>query len=119
MFATLQQKQVKRSLLVVISDVVDSESSELFRASLLRLQRRHIVLFAALKTPVLRDIVDEPVNTMLDAARKAVTFRLLRERERALHSLGRGGVFVLDVEPSELTAPLINSFVELRQRNLL
>ncbi len=119
MFATLQQKQVKRSLLVVISDVVDSESSELFRASLLRLQKRHIVLFAALKTPVLRDIIDEPVNTMLDVARKAVTFRLLREREHALHSLGRGGVFVLDVEPSELTVPLINSFVELRQRNLL
>jgi hypothetical protein len=36
-----------------------------------------------------------------------------------LHSLSRGGVHVLDVTPSELTAPLVNQFVDLRQRNLL
>jgi uncharacterized protein (DUF58 family) len=119
MFATLQRRQAKRSLIVVLSDVVDAETSEQFRASLLRLQRRHVVLFAALRTPALKRIVREPVETILDGARKAVTFRLLHERERALHSLHRGGVFVVDVEPTQLTAPLINQFIELRQRNLL
>jgi hypothetical protein len=29
------------------------------------------------------------------------------------------GVFVLDVEPSQLTVPLVNQFIDLRQRNLL
>jgi hypothetical protein len=77
------------------------------------------VLFAALRTPILRRIVHEPVATLLDGARKAVTFRLLHEREQALHSLHRGGVFILDVEPTQLAAPLINQFIELRQRNLL
>lgn len=119
MFAALQRRQAKRSLIIVLSDVVDAETSEQFRASLLRLQRRHVVLFAALRTPVLRRIVHEPVATLLDGARKAVTFRLLHERERALHSLHRGGVFILDVEPTQLAAPLINQFIELRQRNLL
>ena len=119
MFAALQRRQAKRSLIVVLSDVVDAETSELFRASLLRLQRRHIVLFAALRTPQLDQIVREPIRTMLDGARKAVTFRLLREREQALHSLHRGGIHVLDVEPKQLTAPLINQFIELRRRNLL
>jgi hypothetical protein len=28
-------------------------------------------------------------------------------------------VHILDVEPQQLTLPLINQFVELRQRNLL
>jgi uncharacterized protein (DUF58 family) len=119
MFAALQRRQAKRSLIVVLSDVVDAETSEQFRASLLRLQKRHVVLFAALRTPALRRIVREPVETILDGARKAVTFRLLHERERALHSLHRGGIFVVDVEPTQLTAPLINQFIELRQRNLL
>ncbi len=119
MFATLQRRQAKRSLMVVLSDVVDAETSEQFRASLLRLQKRHVVLFAALRTPLLGRIVHERVGTMLDGARKTVTYRLLREREQALHSLHRGGVFVLDVEPTQLTAPLINQFIELRQRNLL
>lgn len=119
MFAALQRRQAKRSLMVVISDVIDVETSEQFRASLLRLQKRHVVLFAALRTPLLGRIVHEQVKTMLDGARKAVTYRLLREREQALHSLHRGGVFVLDVEPTQLAAPLINQFIELRRRNLL
>lgn len=119
MFAALQRRQSKRSLLVVISDLVDAESSRQLRSSLVRLQLRHVVLFAALRTPLLDRVIAEPVRTMLDGARKAVTYRLQREREEALHSLHRAGVFVLDVEPTQLAAPLINSFIDLRQRNLL
>ncbi len=119
MFATLQQRQSKRSLVVILSDIADIETSTRFRASLARLSRRHVVLFAALRTPTLRQIVEEPMETMLDASRKAVAFRVLRERDEALTSMGRGGVQVLDVEPSRLTVPLINRFVELRRGNLL
>lgn len=119
MFATLQRRQAKRSLVVILSDLVDPETSQQLRASLLRLQKRHVVLFAALRTPLLNRVLDEPVHTMLDTARQAVTFRLVREREQALHTLHRGGVFVLDVEPTQLAAPLINRFIDLRQRNLL
>lgn len=119
MFATLQRRQAKRSLIVVISDVVDVETSEQFRSSLLRLQKRHVVLFAALRTPLLARVVAEPVHDLLDASRKAVTFRLMREREEALHSLHRGGIHVLDVLPEQLTAPLINQFIDLRLKNVL
>lgn len=119
MFAALQRRQAKRSLLVAISDLVETETSQLLRSSLVRLQQRHVVLFAALRTPLLDRVIDEPVETMLGGARKAVTYRLLREREEALHTLHRAGIFVLDVEPTQLAAPLINAFIGLRQRNLL
>lgn len=119
MFASLQHRQSKRALLVIVSDLIDAESSQHLRASLVRLQQRHVVMFAALRTPLLDRVIDEPVDNMLDGARKAVTYRLQREREQALHTLHRAGVFVLDVEPTQLAAPLINSFIDLRQRNLL
>ncbi len=119
MFAMLQAKQSKRSLVVIISDIVDAETSRRFRTSLATLARRHVVLFAALQTPLLGRIVHSPVDSLLDGSRKAVAFRVLREREVAVHSVRRSGVHVLDVEPSQLTVPLINQFVELRQRNLL
>jgi uncharacterized protein (DUF58 family) len=119
MFATLQTRQAKRSLLVVLSDVADVETSQQFRASLARLKQRHVVLLAALRTPALDRVVREPVESMTDGARKAVTFRLLRERQQAIQSLRHGGVFVLDVEPDRLTVPLVNRFIELRGRNLL
>jgi uncharacterized protein (DUF58 family) len=119
MFATLQSRQTKRSLVVILSDIVDVETSARFRTSLATLSRRHVVLFVGLQTPLLRQIVAEPVATLLDGSRKAVTFRILRERDEALRSLKRSGVQVLDVEPSHLTVPLLNRFMELRQQNVL
>ncbi len=119
MFAHLQSRQQKRALVIVISDIVDSETTARFRSSLAKLAQRHVVLFAALQTPVLAELAAAPLAEDIDAARKAVVLRLLREREQALHSLRRGGIHVLDVVPANLTVPLINQFVELRQGNLL
>lgn len=119
MFATLQSRQSKRSLLVILSDIIDEATSTRFRASLGTLCRRHVVLFAALQTPLLRQYTRAPIGSMVDGSRQAVAFRLLREREVALQSLRHSGVHVVDVEPNELTIPLINQFIELRQGNLL
>jgi uncharacterized protein (DUF58 family) len=119
MLAELRARRAKRTFLIVISDVSDAETSGRLCAALRQLQHQHVVLFAALRTPLLSQVVAEPVETSADAARKVVALRLLRDRARALHALRRGGVHVLDVEPKELTLPLVNQFVELRQRNLL
>jgi uncharacterized protein (DUF58 family) len=119
MLAELRARQGKRTFLIVISDLSDAETSQRLCASLQQLQRQHLVLFAALKTPLLSHVVREPIETLRDGARKAVAFRLLRDRARALHALRHGGVHILDVEPQQLTLPLVNQFVELRQRNLL
>lgn len=119
MFAELQLRQTKRSLIVVISDISDVETSRQFRTSLARLGKRHLVLFAALRTPLLNEIVHSKMDNILEGSRKAVTFRLLRERQQSLHSLGHHGVHVVDVEPQQLTLPLVNQFIELRRRNLL
>jgi uncharacterized protein (DUF58 family) len=117
--AELQTRQPKRSLLVVLSDLSDAETSRLQCSALRQLGRRHLVLFAALRTPLLNRVAHETPATVVDGARLAVTYRLIRDRDRALHALERSGIHVLDVEPHRLTLPLINQFVELRQRNLL
>lgn len=119
MLAELRARQAKRTFLIVISDLGDAETSQRLCASLVQLQRQHLVLFAALKTPLLGRVVREEIEIARDVARKAVAMRLVRDRRRALHALVRGGVHVLDVEPSQLSIPLVNQFIELRQRNLL
>jgi uncharacterized protein (DUF58 family) len=119
LFATLQRRQSKRSLLVILSDVIDAETSSRFRESLRRLARRHVLVFAALRTPLLRGVVHQPIQSLEDAARQAVAFRLLHERDQALQTLRSGGVQVLDVEPQRLSAPLINEFIAIRRHNVL
>lgn len=118
-FAELQHRQGKRALMIVLSDIADAETSTRFRAALAALTRRHVVLFAALQTPLLRQGLREPVETELQGARQAVALRLLTDRERAIHSLDHSGVHVVDVEPDDLTVALINRFIELRSGNLL
>jgi len=119
MFAELQLRQRRRSLLVLLSDIVDVETSARFRTSLARLAKNHVLLFAALRTPLLEQVVHAPVVSLLDASRQAVAFQLLEQRQKALHTLRHSGVHVLDVEPSELTVPLLNEFIDLRCQNLL
>ncbi len=119
MFATVQARQPKRALIIGLSDIVDEETSRRYRASLVTLAQRHVVLLAALQTPLLGEFVTEPVKSVEDGFKKAVVFRVLREREQAIHQLRRAGVHVLDVEPTQLTAALINQFIELRQSNIL
>jgi uncharacterized protein (DUF58 family) len=119
MFATLQRRHPKRSLVVVLSDAVDADTSVRFRSALVALARKHVLVFAAIQTPLMRELVAEPIGSSLDVSRKAVTFRLLREREKALRSLELSGVHILDVEPGRLTVPLVNRYIELRERNLV
>lgn len=119
MFATLQSRQQKRALVVVLSDLIDLDTTERYRSSLAVLARRHLVLFAALQTPYLVNLPRTPVDDAVEGARAAVAFRTLLERERALTGLRRGGIHVLDVTPNELTVPLVNRFIELRTANVL
>lgn len=116
MFATLQSRQRKRALLVVLSDIMEAETTERYRAALVSLSHRHEVLFVALRTPLLRDAARGSIEETDDVARKAFAFRLMREREQTLHVLRRSGVHVLDVKPSQLTIPLMNTFLELRSK---
>ena len=119
MFSTLQFRQQKRSLVIVISDILDTETTVRYRNSLASMAQRHLVLFAALKTPLLKEIVQKESETLKDGYEKAVTFRILKARMEAMQSIQQSGVHILDVEPSQLTTPLINQFIELRQGTLL
>jgi uncharacterized protein (DUF58 family) len=119
MFAELKHRQAKRCLLVILSDLGDAETSRMHSAALARLNCQHLVLFAALQTPLLEKAIYAETQTLEQGAIQAVALGLLRDRSRAIHALKHSGVHVIDALPQKLTLPLINQFIELRQRNLL
>ncbi len=118
-FIHLQTKLTRRSLVLVLSDVMDVHASQSALQGLLALSKRHLVVFAALRTPEIEEAVDLPDSSDLGPFRKAVAHRLLQERIEVLARLDKGGVHVLDVRPADLTVPLVNKYIELRERNLL
>jgi uncharacterized protein (DUF58 family) len=109
----------KRSLLVVLTDFVDATAAADMVAHLRLAGRRHLVLFAALKDPFLeRAAANDPV-TELDGFRKAAAVDLLRERHDVLEAIRKFGGFAIDAEPSGLTPPIINRYLEVVYRGLL
>lgn len=115
----LQTRLNKRSLVVVLTDVVDAEVSRSLLEGIHALGRRHLILFAAIRTPALYDTIAAPVDDVRAPFRKAVAYRLIRERADAMQRLQKGGAHVLDVAPEGLTVPLLNKYLELREQNRL
>ncbi len=112
-------------LVIVLTDFVEADP-ETSRALAL-LAERHRVLIVAIRDPIFRDLEGalshEPDVTHRAGASRAkkralerlVLADLLKDRETLLARLRRGGVHTLDLYPTEITAPVLNRFLELRQ----
>jgi uncharacterized protein (DUF58 family) len=115
----LAARHPRRSLLVMLTDFVDAETAAEMVAYLQRAARRHLVLFAALKDPLLEQAAYSRPARALDGFRKAAATELLHERREVLERIRQMGAHVLDVEPSGLTPPVINRYLEVAFRGLL
>lgn len=119
MFEVLRERQRKRALIVVLSDLVDAETSMGQRLALRMLARRHELLFVTIRTPLLDALVHGQVETNLDLSRHVVAFRLLRDRDRTLHMLRNSGVRVLDATPEQIAGTLVEHYIDIRLRKVL
>jgi len=117
--SVLGQKQKKRALVVVLTDFADRETSAGMIASALLQARRHLFLFVAVRDPHIAETTATRPVEPCQAFRHAVAYELQRGRREVLQALGAGGVHVLDLDPGQITAPLIGKYLELRGRNLL
>ena len=112
----LQAHNKKRALVVVFTDFTDEISSRDLQLVLTALSRRHVLLFVAVGDPHLEDIVEETPRAASAAFQKGAAAELTLERRRVIHSLNRAGVLALDGDPFQLTARLINRYLEARAR---
>jgi uncharacterized protein (DUF58 family) len=113
-------RQVRgRSLVVVLTDVLDAEASSDLVAHALRLGVRHRVLVVTMADPELLAALRRPVVTSRGAYEWAAAEELMGARRRAFETLQRGGVPCLDVEAGRLSPALVERYLELKERGLL
>lgn len=108
-----------RSLVVVLTDVVDAEASADLVAHALRLGVRHLVLIVTMMDPEVLATVRRPPTTSGEAYEWAAGEELLGARRQAFETLQRGGVQCLDVEAGRLSPALVERYLELKDRALL
>lgn len=114
----LMQRQRRRALVLLISNVRDEDSDELLPAMRL-LATRHLVLLASLRESVLKEGTEERVRDLPSALRVAAAHRYLADRRRTLETLQTGGGLVVDVEPDRLPVAVVNRYLEVKRSRRL
>jgi uncharacterized protein (DUF58 family) len=108
----------RRSLVVVLTDFVDTVTAELMTENLGRLARRHLVLFVTLRDPSLDRIADRRPGTVADLHRSVVATEFRRERDLVLRRLRRLGIHCIDAPPAAVSTSLLNRYLEIKRREL-
>jgi uncharacterized protein (DUF58 family) len=117
-FRTLATRHRKRSLVVLFTDVVDPRASQALIAHTTRSAARHLLIVVALRNDALADAA-EPAGhtTSLGMFESAAAEELLSAREEALQRMRQAGVVVLDVSLRQLSAAVVNRYLEVKARS--
>ncbi len=114
----LLARQSRRSLVVLMTNLRDEDSSELVPALRL-LARRNLVLLASLRETVLREILSEPPVSFPAALRTTAAHRYLAARQKTHEAIRGRGILTLDVEPDRLAIQAVNRYLDVKRSGLL
>lgn len=109
----------KRSLVVLVSNVIDEVNAHQIESYLQNLVGRHLPLGVILRDHRLFDAAGREPTTDEQLYQAAAAAEILTWRHQVLRDLEHHGVLSLDVFPEDMTAPLVNSYLEIKARHLL
>lgn len=109
----------KRSLVVLLTNVIDEVNAHQIESYLRNLVGRHLPLGVILRDHRLFDAADRDPASDEQLYEAAAASEILLWRRQVLRDLMHRGVLALDVFPEDMTAPLVNSYLEIKARHLL
>ena len=112
-------KNRKRSLVCLMTDVINREANADIIAYMGRFARRHLPLVVTLKDPEVQAAAAKPLWAGPDPYTKAMALDVLAARAEALKAMRHGGVGVLEVEPGALSPDLINRYILIKSTRRL
>ncbi len=118
-FVELEKRCRKRSLVILMTNLFDDVNARIVADHLGNVVGRHLPLGVFLRDHDIFALADNAPDQGLGLYQGAAAAALLNWREKALVGLRRRGVLTLDVFPDDLTAPLINEYLQIKARHLL
>jgi uncharacterized protein (DUF58 family) len=117
--AELATRLQRRSLVVLLTDFVDTVTAELMVENAGRLARRHLVLFVALRDASLVETAGQRPDTLGRLYRSVVAHDFVRQRDVVLKRLDRLGVLTIDAPPEAVSTQLVNRYLAIKRRELV
>ncbi|HWQ36213.1 MAG TPA: DUF58 domain-containing protein [Blastocatellia bacterium] len=118
-FQYFQQNCKRRSLVIILTDLVDRDASAELLAHTATLLPRHLPLIVTIGDKDLRALVAQTPRSVSEVWQQSVAEELLQQREEALARITELGGLALDVPAGQLAFELVNKYLEVKERGLL
>lgn len=118
-FTYLAKQLRRRSLLVLFTDVIDTEASGALVSHLVRSAQRHLPLAVAIRNPELEAAAAAHADDEPAVFHRAAAEELLEARAVALAAMQRAGVLVADARPQDAVPAVVNRYLDVKKRALL
>ena len=118
-FEFISANSQRRSLVVVITDLVDEEGSRELLSSLKLLRPRHLPLVVTIADRDLKAVVREPPENEHEMFTQSVAEEIIHLREAALRLVESQGGLALDVTAAALAPKVLETYLRVKERGLL
>ncbi len=118
-FVYLNTRCRKRSLVILMTNIIDEVNSNQVGQYLKQLVGHHLPLAVLLRDHAIFDAAAVAPRDEASLYQAAAANEIVNWRHGVLTGLERQGVLSLDVFPEQMTAPLVNRYLEVKARHLL
>ena len=118
-FEFIAANSKRRSLVVLLTDLVDEESSKELLSSLRLLRPRHLPLVVTIADRDLKAVVSNAPDNVRDLFTQSVAEEIMHLREAALRLVESQGGLALDVTAAALAPALLEKYLQVKERGLL
>lgn len=113
----LLNAQKRRSLVVWITDFAETATQPEVIDYAMQITPRHLVIFAAMSQPELSTLADAIPSSTHDMYRHAAAYEIRQRRDTLLRRLRQRGVLAFEWLPWGLSTPLVNQYLDAKERN--
>lgn len=118
-FTQIALRQRQRSLLILLTDIVDDTAAQSLVRQIRRVLRKHLPLVVLFRDGSIESLASPKYDDDEALFQAGTAAEILNWRRRLVQELSRAGSLVLDVHPEQLTGSLINRYLNIKARNLL
>jgi uncharacterized protein (DUF58 family) len=118
-FEFISANSKRRSLVVLLTDLVDEEGSKELLTSLHLLRPRHLPLVVTIADRDLKAVVRETPSSVRELFTQSVAEEIIHHREAALRLVESQGGLALDVTAAALAPALLETYLRVKERGLL
>jgi len=109
----------RRSMVVLISNIIDDVSAAQVSGYMRTLRSRHLPVMCLLRDRSVFDYADNPSLDDSVLYRSAAAAQLLIWRNEVIQKMENAGVLSVDAFPESLTTPLVNRYLQAKAKHLL